>query len=122
MIAPVVLAINLVPKLEVEPEVDVRSTTFSRSSPRPCTNPAGVGIDVEAMAATVLVFLADQNSLAKTQYELRNVVDDVDDVDINFLSEWNMSIDLPPEDNEVNDDDDEPAFLKFCFRPHAGTL
>jgi hypothetical protein len=56
MIAPVVLAINFVPKLDVEPEVEVRSTTFSGPSPRPCTNPAGV--DVEAMV-TVLVLLAD---------------------------------------------------------------
>ena len=32
MIAPVVLAINLVPKLDVEPEVEVRSTTSSSSS------------------------------------------------------------------------------------------
>lgn len=58
MIAPVVLAINFVPKLEPAPEVEVRSTTFSGPSPRPCTNPAGMDIDVEAMV-TVLVFLAD---------------------------------------------------------------
>jgi hypothetical protein len=58
MIAPVVLAINFVPKLDVEPEVEVRSTTFSGSTSRPCTNPAVMDIDVETMV-TVLVFLAD---------------------------------------------------------------
>lgn len=56
MIAPVVLAINFVPKLEVE--VEVRSTTFSASSPRLCASPAGDDIDVEGMAV-VLVFLVD---------------------------------------------------------------